>query len=244
MNIEIFEYNIYGGKLENILPTLERRKRVINTLNAYSFVKAESDRLFKKSLQNSDILIPDGFPIVTAVRLLKKTRIKKIAGEDLYFHLLKQLNDIQGSCFFLGSSVETLEKIHTRLIKDFPNVKSSSFSPPFKEQFDQTDLDKIIDSVNAVKPDILFVGLTAPKQEKLVSDIHKHIECGDICSIGAVFDFYAGTQKRPNKFWINLKLEWFLRLLHEPSRLWRRYLIYSPLFFHYLFKQYLKEKLK
>jgi N-acetylglucosaminyldiphosphoundecaprenol N-acetyl-beta-D-mannosaminyltransferase len=89
----------------------------------------------------------------------------------------------------------------------------------------------MLEAIRKFSPDVLFVGMTAPKQEKWVEACRGSIRAGVVCSIGAVFDFYAGTVKRPSAFWIRLNLEWFIRLLNEPRRLWKRYLIYSPLFF-------------
>ena len=88
----------------------------------------------------------------------------------------------------------------------------------------------MINAVNAFKTDILFVGMTAPKQEKWVEVNKKELSVTVISSIGAVFDFYAGTVKRSGSFWINLGLEWFPRLIKEPKRLWRRNFISTPLF--------------
>jgi N-acetylglucosaminyldiphosphoundecaprenol N-acetyl-beta-D-mannosaminyltransferase len=88
----------------------------------------------------------------------------------------------------------------------------------------------MIDAINQSKSDVLFVGMTAPKQEKWVYENRDLINTPVICSIGAVFDFYAGTVKRPSKFWISIGLEWLPRLLKEPRRLWRRTLISTPLF--------------
>ena len=88
----------------------------------------------------------------------------------------------------------------------------------------------MVEAVNNFKPQILFVGMTAPKQEKWVYTHKSQLDAKIICSIGAVFDFYAGTVKRPGKFWIQLGLEWFPRLLREPKRLWRRNFVSTPLF--------------
>ena len=98
----------------------------------------------------------------------------------------------------------------------------------------------MVSRINEFKPDVLFVGMTAPKQEKWVYENKNQLDAKVICSIGAVFDFYSETVKRPSKFWINLGLEWFIRLLHEPNHLWRRYLLYGPVFIYVV----LKEKMK
>jgi N-acetylglucosaminyldiphosphoundecaprenol N-acetyl-beta-D-mannosaminyltransferase len=233
LKTKVFDYDVYSGELNAI--KLTQSKVVINTINAYSYIIAKSDPIFKESLQKADILMPDGFPIVIAARLQRGKKIKKIAGADIFFHLCQLLNESRGNCFFLGSSNEVLSGIEDKLSKEFPNLKSGFYSPPYKKEFSDDDNAMMIAAINAFKPDVAFIGMTAPKQEKWVLQNYQSMDAGIICSIGAVFDFYSGSVTRPSAFWINLKLEWFIRLIKEPRRLWRRYLVYSPLFFIDLF---------
>jgi len=230
-------YSIFNGALNQIGFA---QKILINTINQYSFCIAEEDVTFKESLQYADVLLPDGMAIVAAVRLLTGQKIKKIAGADMHRHLLQELNQKGGSCFYLGSSDNTLMKIKERVLIDFPNIRVGTFSPPFKKEFSQTDNEKMVEIVNAFKPHVLFVGMTAPKQEKWAYAHKQQLDTKIICTIGAVFDFYAGTVKRPSPFWINLRLEWFIRLLKEPKRMWQRYLYYGPVFIRYILEQKIK----
>lgn len=232
---QILGYNVFADDLDQISL---HRKTIINTVNAYSYVLAKSDIDFNKALKLSDVLLPDGFPIVLANSILNGTSISKVAGEDVFYHLFSKMNILGGKIFFLGASVRTLEKICHRAKVDFPNVKVDCFSPPYKVLFSKEDSDSMIKAVNDFMPDVLFVGMTAPKQEKWVAQHSANLNATIICSIGAVFDFYAGTIKRPSKFWIKLRLEWFVRFLKEPKRLWKRYFWYSP----QLFNDILKEK--
>ncbi|HEX3383533.1 MAG TPA: WecB/TagA/CpsF family glycosyltransferase, partial [Mucilaginibacter sp.] len=188
------------------------------------------DAEFKEALTGSDVLLPDGVGIVAAVKMLKGENLKKIAGADLHQHLLERLNKEGGRCFYLGSKPSTLDAIRKRLSVEYPNIKVGVYSPPYKARFDVEENTGMIDAVNAFGPDVLFVGMTAPKQEKW-SYLHKdELKAKIICPIGAVFDFYAGTIKRPSKFWIRLGLEWFIRLIKEPKRMAKRYLFYGPVF--------------
>lgn len=216
------------------------QKTLINTINQYSYCIAEKDAAFKVALKGSDILLPDGMAIVVAVRLLTGQKIKKIAGADIHQHLLQELNQKGGSCYYLGSSENTLAKIKKRVAIEFPNIRVGTFSPPFKTEFSRTDNEKMVEAVNDFQPDVVFVGMTAPKQEKWAHEHKVQLNTKVICTIGAVFDFYAGTVERPSPFWINLKLEWFIRLIKEPKRMWKRYLYYGPVFIGLI----LKEKLK
>ncbi len=226
-------YQLFTGDLSELG---FKGKTIVNTLNQYSFCMAEKDPEFKEALQQSDVLLPDGVGIIAAIKLHTGRLIPKISGYDLHSHLLKRLNQRGGRCFYLGSSLQTLQKLQQRLGVDYPNIKSGIYSPPFKTVFSAEDHEQMIKAVNNFKPDVLFVGMTAPKQEKWVAAHQHQINTNIICTIGAVFDFYAGTVKRPNQVWINLNLEWLGRLLSEPKRLWKRYLYYGPVFLFLLIK--------
>ncbi len=234
-SVSLQDYAIYRGYLSELDFS---KKRLITTINQYSYCIAEQDPEFKKALLQSDVLLPDGMAIVAAVRFQSGTKIKKIAGADIHFHLLNELNKKGGSCFYLGSSEGTLLKIKERLAVEFPNINVGTYSPPFKSHFSKSEDMEMIDAINAFAPDVLFVGMTAPKQEKWAFRHKMQLNTKTICAIGAVFDFYAGTVKRPSPFWVNLRLEWFIRLVKEPKRMWKRYLYYGPVFIkHILFNK-------
>lgn len=214
-------YTLFNQQLIDI----KQPKVLINTLNAHSYNTLQKDKNFRKALLDSDVLLPDGISVVWAMRLLTGKKIQKIAGADLFNFEMQRANEIGGTCFFLGSSDETLQKIVKHANIQFPNVKVHTYSPPFKQVFSETDNKAMIDAVNAVKPDVLFIGMTAPKQEKWAYQQFQKLKAGHICCIGAVFDFYAGTVKRAPQWLIRLGMEWSYRLIKEPRRIWRRYLL-------------------
>ena len=220
-------FNIYRDSLNSIDFS---KKNIINTINPHSYCISVQDEIFADALKMSDILLPDGIGIVWAEKLINGSKIKKIAGYDLFIFLMKKLNNENGSVFFLGASQITLNKIKTKCEKEFPNVKFDSYSPPFKDKFSGEDSNLMCIEVNKHKPDVLFVGMTAPKQEKWVYEFHTLLNAKTICSIGAVFDFYAGNIKRSSPFWISIGLEWLPRLAKEPKRLFKRNFISTPKF--------------
>lgn len=228
MTINILNYNIYCNVVDDI--KLHQLHGIINTINPHSYCVAKNDKLFYKSLNDSTLLLPDGSGIVLAAKFLLNRRIQKIAGSDIHIHLLKELNNKGGKVFYLGASNITLEKIAERVTREYPAINVGSFSPPFKEEFSAAENQEMITVINNFAPDILFVGMTAPKQEKWVYLNKNELNARIICSIGAVFDFYAGTKKRSGKIWIKLGLEWLPRLLREPKRMWRRNFISTPCF--------------
>ena len=132
---------------------------------------------------------------------------------------------------FMGSSEKVLALIKERAAVDYPNVEVVTYSPPYKPEFTDEENAEMVGAINEAKPDLLWIGMTAPKQEKWT---YKHwgeldINC-HVGTIGAVFDFYAGTVKRAPLWWQEHSLEWLYRLLKEPKRMWRRYLVGNALF--------------
>lgn len=217
---------------------------MINTLNAHCYNVTLTDPLYKEALLNSDVLIPDGVSIVWAVRWLTcgvetghALSLKKIAGADLFFYEMERLQQAGGRCFFLGSSESTLTKIKERATIEYPNVKVQTYSPPYKSEFTEEDNATMLEVINAFQPDVLMVGMTAPKQEKWAYQHFKQLQVGHVCCIGAVFDFYAGTVNRAPQWMIKMGLEWFYRLVKEPRRMWRRYLIGNTKFIWYMIKE-------
>jgi N-acetylglucosaminyldiphosphoundecaprenol N-acetyl-beta-D-mannosaminyltransferase len=231
--VDVLDYSIFNSNLSELS---FHNKCLITTVNQYSFMVAEKDEEFKNALIKSDILLPDGVGIVAAAKMLNGETVKKIAGADIHQHLLQKLNKEGGSCFYLGASESTLELIKKRLSKEYPKIKVGSYSPPFKAEFSDEDNAAMLTTVNGFRPDVLFVGMTAPKQEKWSFKFKDQLDAGIICAIGAVFDFYAETVTRPSDFWVNLGLEWAVRLAKEPKRMAKRYLYYGPAFVFELLK--------
>jgi N-acetylglucosaminyldiphosphoundecaprenol N-acetyl-beta-D-mannosaminyltransferase len=223
----ILGYKIYEHTLKSI--DFDKNK-IINTINPHSYCLSRYDKLFNEALQSSDILVPDGTGIVLASKIVNNKKINKIAGADIHQYLLQQANLKSQKVFYLGAAQSTLKLIEGKVKKEYPNITVSSFSPPYKPQFSESETALMLEKVNDFKPDILFVGMTAPKQEKWVFINKKNIDANTIVSIGAVFDFYAGTIKRPSNFWVSHGLEWFPRFLKEPKRLARRNLVSTPKF--------------
>lgn len=213
------------------LALLPDEKLLINTINAHSYNTAQKDRFFAEALTEGDVLIPDGASIVMALKWLRGEKMERIAGADLFAFEMNKLNQRGGTCFFLGSSEKVLELIKQRSLCDYPNIKVVTYSPPYKSEFSEEENRAMIQAVNDVKPDLLWIGMTAPKQEKWayshLSELN--VDC-HIGTVGAVFDFYAGTVKRAPAWWQKHGLEWLYRLLKEPRRMWRRYIIGNTLF--------------
>ena len=208
------------------------RPLVINTINAHSYIKTRTDEEFASALKGSDILIADGVSFRLASLLEGNSSISRITGYDM-FHCLMEMAEISGnkSVFFLGSSQNTLGKISAKVRRDFPNIEVKGLiSPPFTDELTDDQNMLIIDEINTKCPDILWVAMTAPKQEKWAKKFSHELNCSAIVSIGAVFDFYAETKMRAPEVVRLIGLEWLWRFCVEPTRLWERALISVPLF--------------
>lgn len=229
-------------ELRDVLKAIPEGKVLINTINAHSFNVAQKDDLFAEALTKGDYLIPDGASIIKACKLLKaKSQPKeRIAGWDLFAIEMQRLeknsqrrsvNTPKLKVMFMGSSEKVLSLIKEKAAIDYPNLGVITYSPPYKPEFSDEDNAAIIKAINDADPDLLWIGMTAPKQEKWTylhwNELNIHCHVG---TIGAVFDFYAGTAQRAPQWWQEHSLEWMYRLIKEPKRMWRRYVIGNPLF--------------
>jgi len=238
--LDLRELKIVESKDE--LAEIPAGKVLINTINAHSYNTAQKDNVFAEALRNGDYLIPDGAGIVMACRLIKaKSRPKeRVAGWDLFVYEMDRMNAGSGKkrVMFLGSSEEVLERIRREASYIYHNIEVVTYSPPYKKVFSEEDNAAMIKAVNDADPDLLWIGMTAPKQEKWAYahwdelDLHCHVG-----TIGAVFDFFAGTVRRAPLWWQKHSLEWLYRLINEPRRMWRRYLVGNLLFLWNVMKE-------
>jgi N-acetylglucosaminyldiphosphoundecaprenol N-acetyl-beta-D-mannosaminyltransferase len=208
------------------------RKLWLACLNPHSYAVAKKRDSFRAALLAADILVPDGTGIVKASRYMGGSIQERVTGSAVFYALNDSMQERGGlSVFFLGSSDDNLGDIVKNMGRDWPGVRVAGvYSPPFKVQFSEEGNAEMIRRINDAKPDVLWVGMTAPKQEEW---IHANLDRLDVkfaSAIGAVFDFYTGRVHRPHPVFQRLGLEWLPRLLHEPRRLWRRMFVSAPVF--------------
>ena len=213
--------------------------RWLACLNPHSYVVALDDPPFAQALHAADWLIPDGAGIVLASKLLGGQIRERVTGSDIFREVQIELNRAGGyRVFFLGSTEATLAAIRQRLAHDYPNLDvAATYSPPFKAEFSAADNQAMIAAINAAAPDVLWVGMTAPKQEKWLHQHHAQLNVKFAAAVGAVFDFYSGRVKRSHPLFQRLGLEWLPRLLQQPRRLWRRMGVSAPIFLWHVLRQ-------
>ncbi len=235
-------FNVSSLKLEEAVEytfqELGARDRCfyVATLNAYGYVTAQKDQFYRDSLNTADLLIPDGMSISLATRFwnMKEKIYHKVAGLD-FFLSFNKLADKKGlSYVFLGSTDEVLEKIKANMARSYENIKVKTYAPstyPFTEDENQ----KIIQFLKRESPDVLWVGVEAPKQEKWILENFEELKnIKMVGAIGAAFDIFAGLKHRAPVWMRNNGLEWTYRIFQEPGRLWKKYAINIPLFLYYI----------
>lgn len=207
--------------------------------NPHSYVVSLSDKSFSEALHHANFLVPDGVGVVIASRILKGQIAHRVTGSDIFHGVSDRLNIAGGfKVFFLGATEETLMTVRARMAIDYPNIQVvGTYSPPFKTNYTHEELREMINAVNSTSPDILWVGMTAPKQEKWIYENFNELDIEFAAGIGAVFDFYTGNVKRSHPVFQRLGLEWLPRLLQQPRRLWRRMFISAPIFMTRVLRQ-------
>ena len=207
------------------------RGRYFVCANPHSLETARADPEFAKAIEDADLVIPDGIGVVIASRLAGGGIRERVTGMMLFLGVSELLNARRGSVYFLGSTELVLERIANRLSVDYPRIRTAGMaSPPFASAIPQDVNDRVIDDINRAKPDVVWVGMTAPKQEKWIHQNRARVHAKVLGPIGAAFDFYAGTVRHSPPLFRDHGLEWLPRLLREPRRLWRRNFVSAPKF--------------
>lgn len=199
--------------------------------NPHSLVAAQGDAAFRLALNNASLVVADGVGVTLMAKIAGVKVGPRITGTDYFFSVMRALEEHGAAkVFFFGSSPHVLAGISARMNAEFPNVRLCGIlSPPFGRWSAEVN-SAMLETINRADPDVLWVGMTAPKQEKWVEENRRRLRAAVIGSIGAVFDFYAGTNRRAPQWMCRLGIEWLYRLAREPRRMWRRTFVSAPKF--------------
>ena len=250
---EVSSVNIAGTYISNVtLPETmdlfdkwinagEKKRICVTPVNC--IIWASKNEALRKLYNSSDLTLCDGVPIIWASSLLGNKLKGRVTGLDLLPLYLERCAIKGHSMFFLGAKEGIADLLKTNSEKVYKSIYiTGTYSPPFAERFNEEENKKIISLINAAKPDILWVSLTAPKQDYW---IHENLEKLDVhiaIGVGGAFDVVAGAIKRAPVFMQKMGLEWLFRFLQEPKRLFRRYFIEAPVFIPLIYKQWKKHK--
>jgi N-acetylglucosaminyldiphosphoundecaprenol N-acetyl-beta-D-mannosaminyltransferase len=216
----------------------QRDSRYVCICNAHSVVTARQDIFFKGILSGADMATADGAPVAWMLRYLGFPRQQRINGPDLMWRYCGQAAKRGEPIYLYGGSPETLSSLQIRLINAFPNLAiAGAVSPPFRALTDEEDQAEVA-RINASGARTVWISLGCPKQEKWMAS-HKGRVNAVMVGVGAAFDYHAGTITRAPLWMQKNGLEWFYRLIKEPRRLWRRYVVTNTLFIWFATSQLL-----
>lgn len=215
----------------------------IVTTNANTIVLSKNNVKIKEAVNNGDLSIADGYSLVLASRFYGKPLKRRTYGPDLMLEFLRISQQRGYSNFFYGSTKQTLNMLAQGLKNRYPRLNIVGYYSPAFDVSIKSDKEEI-EIINKAHPDVVWVGLGGIKQERWMYEHKDKINAPVLVGVGAAFDFLAGTKLQAPKWMREMGLEWFFRLITEPKRLWRRYLINNLFFIWYVSADILKKRFK
>ncbi|MFS0821577.1 WecB/TagA/CpsF family glycosyltransferase [Bacillus sp. 1P02SD] len=224
---------------------VNEKKTYLVTCNVDHIMNVQKDSKFREIYNNADLIVADGVPVVWASKLLGNPLKEKISGSDIIPKLANKLVEKNYSLFFLGADEGVAAKAAENLKENYPKIKVvGTYSPSYGFEKNEGEIKRIIEMINNSKPDLLFVGVGSPKQEKWIYKYYQDLQVPVSIGVGATFDFLAGNVKRAPLFMQKSGLEWFWRLIQEPKRLWKRYLVNDSKFIILFINELIKKMFK
>lgn len=202
----------------------------IAVVNVHMVMEAQHDPSFRKVLETAALRVPDGMPLIWVGRLRGHQLQRRVCGPDLLVDFCQQTQEMGYRHFFYGGEPGVPEKLAEKLKKQFPGLNVvGSYSPPFRLPTTAEDACQV-EMIRLAAPDVLWVGLGCPKQERWISEHRDRLGVPVLVGVGQAFDIHSGRSKRAPSWLREHGLEWVYRLAVEPRRLWRRYLVYNSQF--------------
>lgn len=231
LNIDLLSYSDALAKI--ILLARAKQPGYICFANVHMTIEAHKDEIFAKQVNAANIVTADGMPIVKTLKFFYGKQQERIAGMDAFPDLLKLATDNELNVFFFGTTPELLSKLTEKARRQFPGIKIvGAFSPPFNKSLNDPDY---IEMINDSGAHLVFVALGCPKQEKWMSENSNKLNAL-LLGVGGAFPIYAETARRAPLFMRNMGMEWLYRLLQEPRRLFKRYLVTNTLYIFLVLK--------
>ncbi len=208
----------------------ERRKGYICVTGVHGVMEAQDDAAFKNILNSAFLCTPDGMPMVWAGKINGHREMSRVYGPDLILAVCAWSEASGAKHFFYGGAAGVADLLARSLQEKFPKLQiAGTFTPPFRA-LNESEVKNLQAQISATKPDILWVGLSTPKQEKFMAEFLPQLDVPLMVGVGAAFDFHSGRTKQAPRWMQRSGLEWFFRLCSEPRRLGKRYLRNNPLF--------------
>jgi N-acetylglucosaminyldiphosphoundecaprenol N-acetyl-beta-D-mannosaminyltransferase len=242
LGIKIDRVNIknISRKITDIFNQKDKKKNIIFYVNAHSMNVAFKRPSFKLTLNQANMIYCGGLGPVMAARLLNSIKLIKTTTPDFIHKVFRYMEKHNKSVFFLGSKDEILDEMILKISKEFPNL---DIKGSYNGYFSNVENAELIKKLNRLKPDLLLVGMGSPKQEEWIISNYKHINAKVFWSVGAIFEVLSGKYKRLPKIFNDYGFEWIFRLIQEPRRLWKRYLIGNANFLILLIFKIVRKKI-
>ncbi len=206
------------------------RKEYVCVRDAHGVVRCQDDPELRSIHNRAFLVTPDGMPLVWALKRAGHLESDRVYGPDLMLSVFEACTSKGIRHFLYGATAETLQQLQARLLARFPGAEiAGSYAPPFHKLSPQEEAD-IADRLNRSGADIIWVGLSSPKQELWMARMRDRLDASMLIGVGAAFDFHAGLKRQAPRFIQRSGFEWAFRLLCEPRRLWRRYALVVPAF--------------
>lgn len=209
----------------------DSQRRYVSTCVAYNFVLAHDIPAVMHAMQQADMVVADGMPLVWIQRRMGFHHAERIYGPDVLLDVCRVTAEQPVRHFFYGGQADILDQLITRLQADFPNLTvAGTLLPGQLPDQDIVPESAHIEQINRTQPHIIWVGLGAPRQDIWMAAYRPHLAAPLMIGVGAAFDFLSGTKPQAPRWMQSRGLEWLFRLMTEPKRLWKRYLLYNPRF--------------
>ena len=217
--------------LEIIEQWISRREQhYVCVTGVHGVMESQRDEQLKQIHNRAGMVTPDGMPLVWLSQLKGFHWVARVYGPDLMLAVCRESVGKGYRHYFYGGAEGVPEKLATRLTRRFPGLEiAGMYSPPYRPLTAEED-SRVIHAINDTNPDIVWVGLSTPMQEYWMHEHLGRISAPVMAGVGAAFDFHAGIKKQAPRWMQRAGLEWCFRLVSEPRRLWRRYLINNPWF--------------
>lgn len=198
--------------------------------SVHGVMEAQRDPALRKVLSNAFLVVPDGMPTVWIGRLQSLRQMRRVFGPDLMLAVFGDPALRTCSHFFYGGNNGVAQELQTALLQRFPHAHIvGTYTPPFRP-LNESEANDLIGLIRQLRPDIVWVGLSTPKQERFMAEYLPRLDATLMIGVGAAFDYHTGKLKDSPRWMKQLGLQWLHRLLQEPRRLWKRYLVNNPLF--------------
>lgn len=206
------------------------RKEYVCVRDAHGVIRCQEDPELRSIHNQAFLVTPDGMPLVWALKRAGHLESDRVYGPDLMLSVFEAGTSKGVRHFLYGATAETLQQLQARLLAKFPKAEiAGSYAPPFHKLSPQEEAD-VADRLNRSGADIIWVGLSSPKQELWMARMRDRLDASMLIGVGAAFDFHAGLKRQAPRFIQRSGFEWAFRLLCEPRRLWRRYALVVPAF--------------